>query len=76
MDFIEKENKISHNMIQEHQGSFPVTFQSAVVDITSVYTLGIDGIDKVIALGATAYLVKSQYSLEELVAKVKEVINP
>ena len=37
---------------------------------------GIDGIDKVIALGATAYLVKSQYSLEELVAKVKEVINP
>ncbi|KKP93776.1 MAG: response regulator receiver modulated diguanylate cyclase/phosphodiesterase [Parcubacteria group bacterium GW2011_GWC1_38_6] len=36
---------------------------------------GVAEIDRVISLGATAYLVKAQYSLEELVARVKQVLD-
>ena len=36
---------------------------------------GIGDIDKVIELGATTYLVKAQYSLEELVEKIRKVFS-
>lgn len=36
---------------------------------------GVADIDKVIELGATTYLVKAQYSLDEVVEKIKKVIG-
>jgi len=36
---------------------------------------GIGDVDKAIKLGATTYLVKAQYSLEELVEKIKKVLG-
>ena len=36
---------------------------------------GIGDVDKAIELGATSYLVKAQYSLEELVEKIKQVLG-
>ena len=36
---------------------------------------GIEDVNKVLELGATTYLVKAHYSLEEVVAKVKEVLK-
>ena len=37
---------------------------------------GVEEVDKAVSLGATTYLVKSQYSLEELVSKIKEIVSP
>lgn len=37
---------------------------------------GVEEVDKAVSLGATTYLVKSQYSLEELVSKIKEIASP
>ena len=36
----------------------------------------VEEVDKAVSLGATTYLVKSQYSLEELVSKIKEIASP
>lgn len=36
---------------------------------------GIEDINKAIELGATTYLVKAQYSLEDLVEKIKKVLG-
>ena len=36
---------------------------------------GIGDVDKVIELGATTYLVKAQYSLEEIVEKIKKAFE-
>lgn len=36
---------------------------------------GIEDVDKAIELGATTYLVKAQYSLEEVVEKIKKVLK-
>jgi len=36
---------------------------------------GIGDVDKVIELGATTYLVKAQYSLEEVVEKIKKTLG-
>lgn len=36
---------------------------------------GIDDVDKTIELGATTYLVKTQYSLEEVVQKIKKALG-
>lgn len=36
---------------------------------------GIGDVDKAIELGATTYLVKAQYSLEELVEKIKKALG-
>jgi len=36
---------------------------------------GIGDVDKVIELGATTYLVKAQYSLEEIVEKIKKALE-
>ena len=36
---------------------------------------GSDGISKVIELGASAYLVKAEYSLEELIGKIKHALG-
>ena len=36
---------------------------------------GIEDVDKAIELGATTYLVKAQYSLEELVEKIKKTLG-
>ena len=35
----------------------------------------IEDVDKALELGATTYLVKAQYSLEEIVAKIKQVLS-
>jgi len=34
-----------------------------------------DNIEKVLALGATAYLIKANYSLEEIAKKIKQILN-
>ena len=36
---------------------------------------GVADVDKAIELGATTYLVKAQYSLEEVVEKIKKTLN-
>jgi DNA-binding response OmpR family regulator len=36
---------------------------------------GVADLDKAIELGATTYLVKAQYNLEEVVEKIKKVLN-
>ncbi len=36
---------------------------------------GIEDVEKAIELGATTYLVKAQYSLEEVVAKIKKALG-
>jgi len=36
---------------------------------------GVGDVDKAIELGATTYLVKAQYSLEEVVEKIKKVLG-
>lgn len=35
-----------------------------------------DDVNKAIELGATTYLVKAQYSLEEIIEKVRKVLSP
>ena len=35
----------------------------------------IEDVDKALELGATTYLVKAKYSLEEIVAKIKQVLS-
>jgi len=35
---------------------------------------GVGDVDKVLGLGATTYLVKAQYSLEEVVEKIKKAL--
>lgn len=44
-----------------------------VIILTNLEEL--DDVDKAIELGATTYLVKSQYSLEEILVKVKKAIT-
>jgi len=34
-----------------------------------------DNIEKVLSLGATAYLIKANYKLEEIVEKIKQILN-
>ena len=36
---------------------------------------GIDNVDKAIELGATTYLVKTQYSLEEIIEKINKALE-
>ena len=36
---------------------------------------GVADVDKAIELGATTYLVKAQYNLEEVVGKIKKMLN-
>lgn len=36
---------------------------------------GISDVEKALELGATTYLVKSDYKLEEVTAKIKEILN-
>ena len=36
---------------------------------------GVEDVDKVIGLGATTYLVKAEYSLEEVVEKIKKALK-
>jgi len=36
---------------------------------------GIQDIDKVIELGATTYLVKTQYKIEEVIEKIKKILQ-
>ena len=36
---------------------------------------GVEDVDKVIELGATTYLVKAEYSLEEVVEKIKKALG-
>jgi len=44
-----------------------------VIVLTNVE--GMEEIDKAIELGATTYLVKAQYSLKELIEKIKKVLE-
>lgn len=43
--------------------------------IVSTNLEGIEDVEKAIELGATTYLVKAQYSLEEVVAKIKKALG-
>lgn len=50
-----------------------VTKNIPVIVLTNLEN--VEEIDRAISLGANSYLVKSQYSLEELVGKLKEIIK-
>lgn len=50
----------------------PKTKDIPVIVLTNLE--GMDDIDKAIELGATTYLIKAQYSLEEVVEKIKKVL--
>ena len=52
----------------------PDTKNIPVIVLTNLE--GVEEVDKAVSLGATTYLVKSQYSLEELVSKIKEIVSP
>lgn len=43
--------------------------------IVSTNLEGIEDVERAIELGATTYLVKAQYSLEEVVAKIKKALG-
>ena len=51
----------------EETNSIPVIILTNLEDIKDV--------EKSIELGATTYLVKSQYSLEEVISKIKQALN-
>jgi DNA-binding response OmpR family regulator len=44
-----------------------------VIVLTNLESL--EEVDKALELGATTYLIKSQYKLEEVVEKIKEILN-
>jgi len=50
----------------------PITKEIPIIVLTNLER--IEDIDKAIELGATTYLVKAQYSLEEVVEKVKKAL--
>lgn len=51
----------------------PETRNIPIIVLTNLE--GIGDIDKAIELGATTYLVKAQYTLEEVVEKIKKVLG-
>ena len=51
----------------------PETKEIPIIVLTNLE--GIKDIDKAIELGATTYLVKAQYSLEEVVQKIKKALG-
>lgn len=51
----------------------PETKDIPVIVLTNLE--GISDVDKVIELGATTYLVKAQYDLEEVIEKIKKVLS-
>jgi len=51
----------------------PETKEIPVIVLTNLE--GIDDVDKAIELGAKTYLVKAQYSLEEVVEKIKKALS-
>lgn len=59
-------------VLKKLKGDF-ATKETTVIVLTNLE--GVADIDKAIELGATTYLVKTQYSLEELVQKIKQNIR-
>ncbi len=51
----------------------PETKEIPIIVLTNLE--GIGDVDKAIELGATTYLVKAQYSLEEVIAKIKKALK-
>ncbi len=51
----------------------PETKEIPIIVLTNLE--GIGDVDKAIELGATTYLVKAQYSLEEIVEKIKKALG-
>ena len=51
----------------------PATKKIPIVLLTNLE--GIQDVEKALALGATTYLVKSDYKLEEVVGKIKEILK-
>jgi len=51
----------------------PETKEIPVIILTNLE--GIEDVDKAIGLGATTYLVKAQYTLEEVLEKVKKALQ-
>ncbi len=51
----------------------PKTKEIPVIVLTNLE--GIEDVDKALELGATTYLVKAQYSLEEVVEKIKKALK-
>lgn len=51
----------------------PKTKKIPVIILTNLE--GMEDIDKTLALGATTYLVKTQYTLEEVIEKVKKALE-
>lgn len=52
----------------------PETKEIPVIVLTNLEDL--EKIDKAMELGAKAYLVKAEYSLKEVIQKIKEILNP
>lgn len=53
--------------------SAPETKDIPIIVLTNLE--GVADVDKALELGATTYLVKAQYSLEEVVEKIKKVLG-
>ena len=51
----------------------PKTKEIPVIVLTNLEEMG--DVEKALELGATTYLVKAQYTLEEVVEKIKEIIE-
>lgn len=51
----------------------PTTKDIPIIILTNLEGMG--DVEKAIELGATTYLVKAQYSLEELVEKIKKILE-
>lgn len=51
----------------------PETKEIPIIVLTNLE--GIGDVDKAIELGATTYLVKAQYSLEEVIEKIKKALS-
>jgi CheY-like chemotaxis protein len=65
--------KILGLKVLENLKSDPETKEIPVIILTNIEDTA--GIEKAIELGATTYLVKANYSLEEVVEKVKQAIG-
>jgi len=60
-------------VLKELKGN-EVTKNIPIIVLTNLE--GIGDVEKAIELGATTYLVKAQYKLEEVVDKIKKVLKP
>ncbi|MBU2579172.1 response regulator [Patescibacteria group bacterium] len=65
--------KIDGFEVLKHLKENPETKDIPVIVLTNLE--GIKDVSRVVEMGATTYLVKSDYSLKEIVSKIKEILS-